>query len=82
MTSTGRSDFWGVTLMNEFVGEVIWNDFWLLQNFEFHVTFEDIIGQIMNLGFFIEKIGLLKVILGGNSKFLNDTNSEFDNCRE
>ena len=40
MTSTGRSDFWGMTSMSDFVGHVIWVDFWLLQNFDFYVTFQ------------------------------------------
>ena len=70
MTSTGRSDFWGVTLMSEFVGDVIWSDFWLLQNFDFYVTFEDIIGQIMNLGYFTKKSDFWRLFWGENQSFL------------
>ena len=55
MTSTERSDFWGVTLMSEFVEHVICGDFWLLQIFDFYVTFEDILGQIVNMGIFHKK---------------------------
>ena len=40
MTSIGRSDFWGMTSMSDFVGHVIWVDFWLLQNFDFYVIFQ------------------------------------------
>ena len=70
MTSTGRSDFWGVTLKSEVVGNVIWSDFWLLQNFDFHVTFDDIIGKNMNLVFLKKTSDFWRLFWGEIQSFL------------
>ena len=70
MTSTGRSDFWGVTLMRKFVGNVICGNFWLLQIFDFYVTFEDILGQIVSLGIFHTKSDFWRLFWGEIQSFL------------
>ena len=97
LTSVTR-DFWLLFdarrwLLQEWVTSEVWLWWVNLLGVWFRVTFDFYriltstwLLKILSVKFwtwvFLQKIWLLKVILGGNSKFLNDTNSEFDNCRE